>query len=102
MQIGDQTKHIMVVNDDPAILQLFEDLLRPIRLPRHPGLAAWFGLLGLLTEIMGTAPKLADMLTRRPRVIDAVGRTSVGELMALIESAALVVASDSAALLGRD
>ena len=27
--------------------QLFEDLLRPIRLPRHPGLAAWFGLRGL-------------------------------------------------------
>lgn len=27
--------------------QLFEDLLRPIRLPRHPGLAAWFGLSGL-------------------------------------------------------
>jgi ADP-heptose:LPS heptosyltransferase len=31
-------------------------------------------------------------------VIDRVGRTSVGELMALIERAALVVANDSAAL----
>ncbi|HUP64769.1 MAG TPA: NAD(P)/FAD-dependent oxidoreductase [Thermoanaerobaculia bacterium] len=27
--------------------ELFEDLLRPIRLPRHPGLAARFGFLGL-------------------------------------------------------
>lgn len=33
-----------------------------------------------------------------PRIIDRIGRTSVGGLMALIERAALVVASDSAAL----
>lgn len=33
-----------------------------------------------------------------PRIIDLVGRTSVGGLMALIERAALVVANDSAAI----
>ncbi len=39
-----------------------------------------------------------DASSRDARVIDGVGRTSVGELMALIEHSALVIANDSAAL----
>ena len=37
-------------------------------------------------------------LLARPGIVDMVGRTSVGELMALIQRARLVVANDSAAL----
>lgn len=41
---------------------------------------------------------LLSMARQEPRLIDAIGRTSVGVLMALIERATLVVANDSAAL----
>ncbi|MGD9691582.1 MAG: glycosyltransferase family 9 protein [Phycisphaerales bacterium] len=40
---------------------------------------------------------LLDLSTTDPRIVDAVGKTSVGELMALVESAAIVIANDSAA-----
>lgn len=46
----------------------------------------------------GQCGPLIEMAVVEPRVIDLVGRTSVGRLMALIESAAVVVANDSAAL----
>lgn len=41
---------------------------------------------------------LLDLAERDPRVVDLIGRTTVGQLMALAESAALVIANDSAAL----
>ena len=41
---------------------------------------------------------LLELAAREPRVLDRVGKTSVGGLMALIERAQLVVANDSAAL----
>lgn len=39
---------------------------------------------------------LIELARADPRVIDLIGRTSVGELMALVERAALVIANDSA------
>jgi lipopolysaccharide heptosyltransferase I len=41
---------------------------------------------------------LLDLAARDNRVVDRVGSTSVGQLMALIESSRLVIANDSAAL----
>lgn len=41
---------------------------------------------------------LSQLAARQPRIIDRLGSTSVGGLMALIERSALVVANDSAAL----
>jgi len=41
---------------------------------------------------------LLELAERRARVLDLIGRTSIGRLMALIERARLVVANDSAAL----
>jgi heptosyltransferase-1 len=41
---------------------------------------------------------LLELASREPRIIDRIGATSVGGLMALIERASLVVANDSAAL----
>jgi heptosyltransferase I len=41
---------------------------------------------------------LLELAGRSPRTLDLIGRTTVGELMALIQSAALVIANDSAAL----
>ena len=41
---------------------------------------------------------LLDLAARNPRVVDLVGKTSVGQLMALIQGAHLVIANDSAAL----
>ncbi len=41
---------------------------------------------------------LLDMAGTDPRVVDLVGRTTVAELMALIERASLVLANDSAAV----
>lgn len=41
---------------------------------------------------------LSDLASRDDRITDLVGETSVGELMAVIERAALVVANDSAAV----
>lgn len=39
-----------------------------------------------------------ELAKRNPRVLDRVGKTSVGRLMALIEASELVIANDSAAL----
>ncbi len=41
---------------------------------------------------------LLELASREARVVDLVGRTSVGRLMAVIEASGLVVANDSAAL----
>lgn len=41
---------------------------------------------------------LAELATKQPRVINMVGRTTVGQLMGIVQRAAIVVASDSAAL----
>lgn len=43
-------------------------------------------------------PALLSRAKREPRIIDRVGSTSVGGLMALVEGAAIVIANDSAAL----
>jgi glutamate-ammonia-ligase adenylyltransferase len=60
-------------NADAAFLAFDRFVARlPVGLQIFSILVSKPRLLGLLTEIMGTAPKLADMLTRRPRVIDAV------------------------------
>lgn len=40
---------------------------------------------------------LTGLAASDPRVLDAIGKTSVGELMALIERASIVIANDSAA-----
>ncbi len=48
--------------DDP--LALFDDLLRPIRLPRRPGLMARFGLIGLQSAERLTATRFRDPKTR--------------------------------------
>lgn len=42
--------------------------------------------------------ELLELASREARVVDLVGRTSVGRLMAVIEASGLVVANDSAAL----
>jgi ADP-heptose:LPS heptosyltransferase len=39
-----------------------------------------------------------ELAAREPRVIDLVGKTTVGQLMALVQGASLVIANDSAAL----
>lgn len=46
----------------------------------------------------GQVAAVADLASRDDRVVDLIGRTGVGALMAVIESSALVVANDSAAL----
>ena len=53
-------------------------------------------LVGSRSEREQCAPLLA--LAGTPRVVDCIGATSVGELMALVEASCLVVANDSAAL----
>lgn len=43
-------------------------------------------------------PALVDLARREPRISNRIGTTSIGQLMALIERAALLVANDSAAV----
>lgn len=54
-------------------------------------------LVGARSEREQCGP-LLELASRDGRVIDLIGRTSVGELMAVVEASALVVANDSAAL----
>jgi ADP-heptose:LPS heptosyltransferase len=54
-------------------------------------------LVGGKSERDQCAP-LLDLTTREPCVLDLIGATTVGELMALVYSSALVIANDSAAL----
>ena len=54
-------------------------------------------LVGAASERDQVRP-LLDLAARDSRVIDRVGSTSIAELMALVESAALVIANDSASL----
>jgi heptosyltransferase I len=46
----------------------------------------------------GQCGPLLQLAQSEPRVIDLIGETSVGELMAVVQGSALVIASDSAAL----
>ena len=46
----------------------------------------------------GQCAELLDLATRDARIVDLVGRTSAGELLALIEGSRLTVGSDSAAI----
>lgn len=61
------------------------------------GKADRVAVVGGKSERPQCAP-LLDMAAVDPRVVDLVGGTSVGGLMAVVERAALVVANDSAAL----
>lgn len=54
-------------------------------------------IVGSESERDQCAP-LLELAARDPRVIDRVGRTTVGQLMALVESSSLVIANDSAVL----
>jgi ADP-heptose:LPS heptosyltransferase len=51
-------------------------------------------LIGAPTE----RPQVQQIVDREPSVIDLVGRASVGQTMAVIDDAALVIANDSAPL----
>lgn len=46
----------------------------------------------------GQCGPLLDLASRDPRVVDLVGKTSVGQLMALVQASSLVVANDSAVI----
>lgn len=61
------------------------------------GRAAAIAIVGAAGEREQCAP-LLELAQTAPRVVDLIGQTTVGRLMALIERAALVVANDSAAL----
>lgn len=54
-------------------------------------------IVGAKSERSQCAP-LLDLASREERVLDLIGKTSVGELMAVIELASVVVANDSAAI----
>lgn len=54
-------------------------------------------IVGATHERSQCAP-LLELCAREPRVIDLIGTTTVGQLMAIIERAALVIANDSAAI----
>jgi heptosyltransferase I len=59
---------------------------------------------GMCVAVVGTRAErdqcgpVLELAERDTRVVDLVGRTSLGRLMALIEASALVIANDSAAL----
>jgi len=61
------------------------------------GLASWIVLVGSISEREQCQP-LTELARREPRIVDLIGQTDVGRLMAVIERSALVVANDSAAL----
>ena len=61
------------------------------------GLADRIALVGGPAERPQCTP-LLDRAARDPRVLDLVGKTSIGRLMAIIERSGLVLANDSAAL----
>jgi heptosyltransferase-1 len=71
---------------------------------RHAAVARHLRGRGIGVAIVGSAGERGQMaellaLSRDdPGVVDLAGATSIGQLMALIEQAALVIASDSAAL----
>lgn len=54
-------------------------------------------LVGAANE-RGQCGPLLELAGREPRVVDRIGATTVGQLMAVIEGSGLVVANDSAAL----
>lgn len=61
------------------------------------GAADSIAIAGAASERDQCGP-LLELAKADPRVIDLVGRTSIAELMAVIERASLVIANDSAAL----
>jgi heptosyltransferase-1 len=64
---------------------------------RRPALAERIVVVGSHSERPQCGP-LLEMAGGDPRIVDLVGRSSVGQLMAVIGRSALVVANDSAAL----
>lgn len=61
------------------------------------------GRVGAVTVVGAASERdqcgpLLVLSAREPRVVDLVGKTTVGQLMALVQGSALVIASDSAAL----
>lgn len=54
-------------------------------------------VVGSASERAQCEPLLA-MCAKEPRIVDLVGKTSIGQLMAVIERSSLVIGSDSAAL----
>jgi lipopolysaccharide heptosyltransferase I len=67
------------------------------RLIRDDAGAGAVVLIGSASERDQCTP-LLDLAAREPRIIDRIGKTSIGTMMALIERSALVIANDSAAL----
>lgn len=71
---------------------------------RFAELAAWLATQNVISVLVGAAHErpqcqpLIDLSKRNPLVLDRIGQTTVGQLMAVIERAALVVANDSASL----
>lgn len=61
------------------------------------GFASRVVLVGSASEREQCQP-LTELARREPRIVDLIGQTDVGRLMAVIERSALVVANDSAAL----
>lgn len=60
--------------------------------------AAEFVVIAASESERSQCAPLLELAAREPRVIDLIGRTTVGGLMAAVEHAALVIANDSAAL----
>jgi len=71
----------------------FAALIRGLLATGVPGVA----LVGAGNERDQCAP-LLELARQDRRIVDLIGRTSIGRLMALVEAASVVVANDSAAL----
>ena len=71
---------------------------------RFAEVAAWLLEQGVQVAIVGGPGEreqcgpLLELASNRPGVVDLIGRTSVGQLMAVVEASAIVIANDSAAL----
>ncbi|MFO0832627.1 MAG: glycosyltransferase family 9 protein [Phycisphaerales bacterium] len=71
---------------------------------RFAELASWLAGQGVPAVIVGAPHEreqcmpLVNLAKRNPLVIDRIGATTIGQLMALIEGSSLVVANDSASL----
>lgn len=71
---------------------------------RFAALARYLASRGLAVAVVGSASERAqigpvlDLAREEPLLVDLVGSTSVGRLMAVVERSRLVVANDSAAL----
>lgn len=75
----------------------FAELARELLAVTGPAAIDRVVVVGSASEREQCGP-LLELARNQPRVLDLLGKTSVGGLMALVESASLVVANDSAAL----